>query len=57
MTLEYKRKYITPNVVMLGFVGESLFSKSADAASAAPKLNKKSHLYDVSLQVHLLWVF
>lgn len=37
MTLEYKRKYITANVVMLGFVGESFFSESAAAASAAAK--------------------
>ncbi len=41
MTLEYERKYIKANVVMRGFVGESLLSKSADAASAAYKLRKK----------------
>lgn len=40
MTLEYERKYIKANVVMLSFVGESLLSKSADAASAH-KLRKK----------------
>lgn len=38
MTLEYEKKYIESNVVMLGFVGESLLSKSANAACAAFKL-------------------
>lgn len=37
MTLEYEKKYIELNVVMLGFVGESLLSKSASAACAAYK--------------------
>lgn len=41
MTLEYERKYIKANVVMLGFVGESRLSKSAVAAAAAAcKLRK-----------------
>lgn len=42
MTLEYERKYIKANVVMLSFVGESLLSKSADAASAHKLRKKKS---------------
>lgn len=43
MTLEYERKYIKANVLMLGFVEESLLNKSADASSAAHKLRKKSN--------------
>lgn len=59
MTLECERKCIKANVVMLGFVGESLLSKSADAASAACKLRKENHTFVCynHKAPHLLWVF